>query len=59
MKTFDVETKCTYSTWVRVQAEDEFSAQRKVNDMAWDITNIQYTVLKEAEATGTVRECPE
>tara|TARA_B100000927_G_scaffold126681_1_gene102222 strand:- start:3478 stop:3657 length:180 start_codon:yes stop_codon:yes gene_type:complete len=59
MKEFDVETKCTYKTWVRVSADNEYDAQRKVNDMAWDITAIQYTVLEEAEATGTTRECPE
>jgi len=58
MKTFDVETKCTYSTWVRVEAEDEFAAQRKVNDMAWDMTKIQYQSLREAVSTGTVRELP-
>ena len=58
MKTFDVETKCTYSTWVRVEAEDEFAAQRKVNDMAWDLTAIQYQTMEKAEATGTVRDCP-
>ena len=38
MKTFDVETTVTYKQWIRVQAEDEYGAQRKVNDMAWDIT---------------------
>ena len=30
MKTFDVETTTTYKTWVRVEAEDEFAAQKKV-----------------------------
>ena len=59
MKTFDVETTVTYKQWIRVDAENEYAAQKRVNDMAWDITNIQYTVLKEAEATGTVRDCPE
>tara|TARA_A100001035_G_scaffold85530_1_gene66367 strand:- start:853 stop:1032 length:180 start_codon:yes stop_codon:yes gene_type:complete len=58
MKTFDVETKCTYSTWVRVEAEDEFAAQRKVNDMAWDMTKIQYQSLREAVSTGVVHELP-
>ena len=59
MKTFDVETTVTYKTWVRVDADNEYAAQKRVNDMAWDITAIQYTVLEEAESTGTVRECPE
>lgn len=58
MKTFDVETKCTYSTWVRVEAEDEFAAQRKVNDMAWDMTKIQYQSLREAVSTGVVHGLP-
>jgi hypothetical protein len=58
MKTFDVETKCTYSTWVRVEAEDEFAAQRKVNDMAWDMTKIQYQTLRESVSTGVVHELP-
>ena len=58
MKTFDVETKCTYSTWVRVEAEDEFAAQRKVNDMAWDMTKIQYQSLREAVSTGVVHALP-
>ena len=59
MKTFDVETTVTYKQWIRVQAEDEYGAQRKVNDMAWDITAIQYQTMVKAEATGTVRDCPE
>ena len=59
MKTFDVETTVTYKTWVRISADDEFAAQRRVNDMAWDITAIQYQTMTSAEATGTVRECPE
>ena len=29
MKQYDVETKCTYNTWVRVQAENEFAAQKE------------------------------
>ena len=32
MKTFDVETTVTYKTWVRVEADDEFAAQKQVND---------------------------
>mgnify|MGYP003300566581 CR=1 FL=1 len=40
MKDFDVQAEVTYKTWIRVSAEDEFSAQRKVNDMAWDMTAI-------------------
>ena len=59
MKTIDVETTTTYKQWIRVQAEDEYAAQKKVNDMAWDITAIQYQTMVEAEATGTVRDCPE
>ena len=59
MKTFDVETTTTYTQWIRVSAEDEFAAQKRVNDMAWDITAIQYQTMEKAEATGTVRDCPE
>ena len=59
MKTFDVETTVTYTQWIRVSAEDEFAAQKRVNDMAWDITAIQYQTMTKAEATGTVRDCPE
>ena len=59
MKTFDVETTTTYKQWIRVQAEDEYAAQKKVNDMAWDITAIQYQTMEEAESPGTVRNCPE
>ena len=58
MKTFDVETTTTYKTWVRVEAEDEFAAQKKVNDAQWDITAIQYQTMEKAEATGTVRDVP-
>ena len=58
MKTFDVETTVTYKTWVRISADDEFAAQRRVNDMAWDITAIQYQSMTSAEATGTVHELP-
>tara|TARA_B100000427_G_scaffold302967_2_gene287195 strand:+ start:51 stop:290 length:240 start_codon:yes stop_codon:yes gene_type:complete len=59
MKTFDVETTVTYTQWIRVSAEDKFAAQKRVNDMAWDITAIQYQTMTKAEATGTVRDCPE
>ena len=56
MKDFDVQAEVTYKTWIRVSAEDEFSAQRKVNDMAWDMTRIQYQTMVESEPTGTVRD---
>jgi hypothetical protein len=59
MKTFDVETTTTYTQWIRVSAEDEYAAQKRVNDMAWDITAIQYQTMRKAEATGTVRDVPE
>ena len=59
MKTFDVETTVTYKQWIRVQAEDEYAAQKRVNDMAWDVTAIQYQVMEKAESTGTVSACPE
>ena len=59
MKTFDVETTVTYKTWVRVSADDEFAAQKRVNDMAWDITAIQYQTMENAAATGTVRDVPD
>ena len=59
MKTFDVEPTVTYKQWIRVQAEDEYAAQKRVNDMAWDVTAIQYQVMEKAESTGTVRACPE
>ena len=59
MKTFDVEPTVTYKTWVRVEADDEFAAQKQVNDAQWHITAIQYHTMTSAEATGTVRECPE
>tara|TARA_B100000287_G_scaffold271187_1_gene255344 strand:+ start:2983 stop:3159 length:177 start_codon:yes stop_codon:yes gene_type:complete len=55
MKTFDVNTKVTYDTWVRVQAEDEESAKRKVDDMVWDMTSIQYQIMKEAKSSGEVK----
>ena len=59
MKTFDVETTVTYKQWIRVDAENEYAAQKRVNDMAWDITNIQYQTMEKAEATGTVRDVPD
>ena len=46
MKTFDVETTVTYKTWVRVTADDEYAAQKRVNDMAWDLTAIQYQTME-------------
>ena len=55
MKTFDVNTKVTSDTWVRVQAEDEESAKRKVDDMVWDMTSIQYQIMKEAKSSGEVK----
>ncbi len=58
MKTFDVETTVTYKTWVRVEADDEFAAQKQVNDAQWDMTAIQYQTMVKAEATGTVRDVP-
>ena len=59
MKTFDVETTVTYKQWIRVDAENEYAAQKRVNDMAWDIPNIQYQTMEKAEATGTVRDVPD
>ena len=59
MKEFDVETTVTYKQWIRVSAEDEYAAQKRVNDMAWDITAIQYQTMVKAESTGTVRDVPE
>ena len=59
MKTFDVETTVTYKTWVRVAADDQYAAQKRVNDMAWDMTAIQYQTMEKAEATGTVRDVPD
>ena len=56
MKQYDVETVCTYRTWVRVDADDEKTAERKVKDMAWDMTRIQYQSMVESEPTGTVRD---
>ena len=55
MKQYDVETTVTYKTWVRVDADDEKTAERKVKDMAWDMTRIQYQTMVESEPTGTVR----
>ena len=56
MKQYDVETTVTYKTWVRVDADDEKKAERKVKDMAWDMTRIQYQTMVESEPTGTVRD---
>ena len=56
MKQYDVETTVTYKTWVRVDADDEKTAERKVKDMAWDMTRIQYQTMVESEPTGTVRD---
>ena len=56
MKQYDVETTVTYKTWVRVDADDEKTAERKVKDMAWDLTRIQYQTMVESEPTGTVRD---
>ena len=56
MKQYDVETVCTYRTWVRVDADDEKTAERKVKDMAWDMTRIQYQTMAESKPTGTVRD---
>ena len=56
MKQYDVETTVTYKTWVRVDADDKKTAERKVKDMAWDMTRIQYQTMVESEPTGTVRD---
>ena len=56
MKQYDVETKVTYNTWVRVDADDKKTAERKVKDMAWDMTRIQYKTMAESEPTGIVRD---
>ena len=56
MKQYDVETTVTYKTWVRVDADDEKTAERKEKDMAWDMTRIQYQTMVESEPTGTVRD---
>ena len=56
MKQYDVETTVTYKTWVRVDADDEKTAERKVKDMAWDMTRIQYQTMVESEPTGIVRD---
>ena len=42
-----------------IEADDEFAAQKRVNDAQWDITAIQYQTMTSAEATGTVRVVPE
>ena len=56
MKQFDVEATVTYKTWVRVDADNEYAAQKRVNDMAWDIMAIQYQPMEKAEATGEVKD---
>jgi len=56
MKQFDVEATVTYKTWVRVDADNEYAAQKRVNDMAWDMTAIQYQTMEKAEATGEVKD---
>ena len=56
MKQYDVETKVTYNTWGRVDADDKKTAERKVKDMAWDMTRIQYQTMAESEPTGIVRD---
>ena len=56
MKQYDVETTVTYKTWVRVDADDQFAAQKRVKDMAWDMTRIQYQTMVESAPTGTVRD---
>lgn len=56
MKQYDVETTVTYKTWVRVNSTDAKAAERKVKDMAWDITAVQYQTMENAEPTGTVRD---
>ena len=32
------------------------AAERKVKDMAWDMTRIQYQTMAESEPTGIVRD---
>ena len=56
MKDFDVQATVTYKTWVRVDADNEYAAQKRVNDMAWDIMAIQYQTMEKAEATGEVKD---
>ena len=56
MKQYDVEAKVTYNTWVRVDADDKKAGERKVKDMAWDMTRIQYQTMVESAPTGTVRD---
>ena len=56
MKQYDVKAKVTYNTWVRVDADDKKAAERKVKDMAWDMTRIQYQTMAESEPTGIVRD---
>ena len=46
----------SYKTWVRVDATDAKAAERRVKDMAWDITAVQYQTMEKAEPTGIVRD---
>ena len=45
MKQFDVQADITYKTWVRVSADNEDAAKKRVADMAWDITAVQYQIM--------------
>ena len=45
MKQFDVQADITYKTWVRVSADNEVAAKKRVEDMAWDITAVQYQIF--------------
>jgi len=56
MKQFDVQADITYKTWVRVSADNEVAAKKRVEDMAWDITAVQYQIMEKAEVTGEVKD---
>tara|TARA_B100000902_G_scaffold313110_1_gene303493 strand:- start:5471 stop:5647 length:177 start_codon:yes stop_codon:yes gene_type:complete len=56
MKQFDVQADITYKTWVRVSADNEDAAKKRVADMAWDITAVQYQIMEKAEVTGEVKD---
>ena len=56
MKQFDVQADITYKTWVRVSADNKYAAQKRVQDMAWDITAVQYQIMEKAEVTGEVKD---
>lgn len=56
MKQFDVQADITYKTWVRVSADNEVAAKKRVTDMAWDITAVQYQIMEKAEVTGEVKD---